>query len=78
MHQDLNPEQFHSKQGISDEMILFNKNLNSTFGMKKQKPIEAKKPIVSPSHKMNDGLSNVIIDKSLYIQENNYRPGSKR
>lgn len=32
--QELNPEHFNSKQGISEEQILGNKNLNSTFGMR--------------------------------------------
>lgn len=35
--QRANQNHYNSRQGLSEEQILQNKNLNSTFGMKKQK-----------------------------------------
>lgn len=68
-HNESNPEHFQSKQGISDSQILNYKNMNSTFGMKKQKPIESKLQRVSPSMKIQETIGGIQIDKSLYTQD---------
>ena len=40
--------------------------------------MEGPKTSARSHQKTGEGLSSVHIDKSLYIQDNNYRPGSKR
>ena len=48
---DLNPEHFASKQAVTEDQIMQNKNLNSTFGIKMPKKTISKPKEISPSLK---------------------------
>ena len=48
---DLNPEHFASKQAVTEDQIMQNKNLNSTFGIKNTKKTIAKPKEMSPALK---------------------------
>lgn len=73
---------FNSRQGLSEEQILQNKNLNSTFGMKKQKKELSHSKghqQIGSQRKLMEQIGGIHIDKSLYSQRSgSYRDTSRR
>lgn len=72
---------FNSRQGLSEEQILQNKNLNSTFGMKKQKKEHSQSKVqqIGSQRKLMEQIGGVHIDKTLYSQRSSsYRDHSQR